>query len=321
MGVILGFGAHRAGLCTVKAAVEIVSSRQAFFLWSFIKGAIWVVAITALAGALGHATTHSHWPLTLMSVFGGVLFGVGAAVNGSCTLSTLTHAVDGNLGLWVTVAAWPAGMWIAFSLPLAHPTPVVVPQTDFPLPVLLLLCLAMLAESVYILRRFWRKHPVRKVLGASVYTLSAGAALIGISNAIIVELTGVWSYSSTIQCSIGVKSGSHCTQQLLAWAIVAAAILGMALSSAQRGSFKLVVPSGRLALRHAAAGLLMGAGTVMIPGGNDSLLLFAIPSMSPHAIPAYAGIFAGIFLMIALMRLSGKQTMVVRCNGDICKMQ
>lgn len=39
------------------------------------------------------------------------------------------------------------------------------------------------------------------------------------------------------------------------------------------------------ALRHLAAGKLMGTGAAMMPGGNDGLILLGLPSLSPHALP------------------------------------
>lgn len=319
MGAILGFSAHRAGLCTVKAVAEIITSRRAYFLLSFMKSAIWVMTLIALVGAFGHTTEFTHWPLTSLSVLGGVLFGVGAGLNGGCTFSTLTRAVDGNIGHWITVAAWPVGMWIATVMPLFHPEPMVLQQPDYPLWALLMLCVGVLVESVLIARRFWRKHTVKRILGASVYTLSAGAALVGLSNAVIVEATGPWSFSSTILCGIGSRSGTSCDQSVLAWSIVGAALLGMGFSSLQRGSFKFRLPDGVSAMRHGAGGLCMGMGTVLIPGGNDGLILFAIPSLSPHAIAAYAGIIAGILTTLSLMRAFGAQIPMVQCRGDICR--
>lgn len=319
MGAVLGFSAHRAGLCTVKAAAEMLTTRRAHFLWSFAKSAGWVMALVTVAGTFGHTIAFTHWPLTAMSVFGGVVFGTGAALNGGCTLSTLTRAVDGNTGLWLTLAAWPVGMQLATMLPVDHPQPSILHQPELPLAVLVLLGAALLRETWLIARRFWRKRPVRRILGAPVYTLSAGAALVGVSNAIIVEATGPWSFSSTILCSVVARSGTSCAQPGLAWLILGAAVLGMLVSSVQRGSFGLRLPRGRAALRYGAGGLLMGMGTVLIPGGNDGLILFAIPSLSPHAIPAYLGLFGGILATLAILRAAGGRIPPVMCNGDICR--
>jgi uncharacterized protein len=55
----------------------------------------------------------------------------------------------------------------------------------------------------------------------------------------------------------------------------------------------------------------------MLPGGNDALILYAIPSFSPHALPAYAALLIGAGIgLLAMKHLGGIDTRVV-CNNDI----
>ncbi len=65
----------------------------------------------------------------------------------------------------------------------------------------------------------------------------------------------------------------------------------------------------------------MGIGTMLVPGGNDGLILFAIPSLSPHALPTYLGLFGGILATLAIMRATGRDIPSVQCSGDICRTQ
>ena len=51
--------------------------------------------------------------------------------------------------------------------------------------------------------------------------------------------------------------------------------------------------------REALGGGLMAAGAVMIPGGNDALLVYGLPSGSPHAIVAYVLI---VVMLVGLLR-------------------
>ena len=37
MGVLFGASAHRAGLCTVTAVAQVMTTRRAHVLWSFLK--------------------------------------------------------------------------------------------------------------------------------------------------------------------------------------------------------------------------------------------------------------------------------------------
>tara|TARA_R110002074_G_scaffold238166_1_gene410110 strand:- start:290 stop:553 length:264 start_codon:yes stop_codon:yes gene_type:complete len=75
MGLILGFAAHRVGLCTVKAVAEVLTTRRSHVLWSFAKSGLWVMVVAALVGIFAKETGLRHWPLGAASVFGGVVFG------------------------------------------------------------------------------------------------------------------------------------------------------------------------------------------------------------------------------------------------------
>jgi hypothetical protein len=64
---------------------------------------------------------------------------------------------------------------------------------------------------------------------------------------------------------------------------------------------------------------MMGLGAALIPGGNDGLILFGIPALSPHALPAIGGILAGILAALLAMRASGRAIPPILCSGDICR--
>ena len=75
---LLGFAAHRASICTVRAVAEMISARTAFMLASIGKSALWVIALTlpflwlmpAAAAGIGG------WQLTLTALAGGLVFGL-----------------------------------------------------------------------------------------------------------------------------------------------------------------------------------------------------------------------------------------------------
>jgi uncharacterized membrane protein YedE/YeeE len=70
-------------------------------------------------------------------------------------------------------------------------------------------------------------------------------------------------------------------------------------------------------IRNLLGGLFMGLGVALIPGGNDALVLYAIPSLSPHALPAYLAMAAGIAAALLLMRwVFGVHTRV-QCRDDL----
>ena len=323
LGAILGFSAHRAGICTVKAVAEVLTTRRAHFLWSFAKTALWVMAAAALAGALALTPGWRHWPLSAASVAGGVVFGLGAGLNGGCTFSTLSRLTDGNLNLLATVLGWPVGLALGlrvWAFEAASPQATAAgPGLALSNPLTLLLALWALWEGGRLIRRMARGGSVGRVLGAHTYTLSAAAALLGLANAGLLLNTGPWSFTGTILCAMDAGTLANCHDPLLPWLIFAAALAGMAASAWQRGSLRLRWPRARAVLRHATAGVMMGLGAAFIPGGNEGLILFGAPSLSPHAFPAYGGIVLGILLALLAMRAAGRTLPPIICDGDICR--
>jgi hypothetical protein len=59
-----------------------------------------------------------------------------------------------------------------------------------------------------------------------------------------------------------------------------------------------------------AGGTVMGVAAAMIPGGNDVLVLHALPALSPHAPFAYVALVAGAAgALVASARLRRRAAM------------
>jgi uncharacterized membrane protein YedE/YeeE len=90
---------------------ELLTTRRAFMLASFVKTSLWVIGITLLvswASPVGIVQI-SGWTLSIWTIGGGVLFGVGATVNGGCAFSTLTRLGSGDIAMVASLAGSLAG--------------------------------------------------------------------------------------------------------------------------------------------------------------------------------------------------------------------
>src|SRR4051794_8823740 len=65
-----------------------------------------------------------------------------------------------------------------------------------------------------------------------------------------------------------------------------------------RGHFRLIRPDPRTMAREAIGGGMMAMGAVLIPDGNDALLVYGLPSGSPHAIVSYIIILTLLALLL-----------------------
>ena len=329
LAALLGFAAHRASICSVKAVEEVLTTRRAYLLASFGKTILWTMAVTMpLLWAWPETRgIETGWPLTVHGLAGGLVFGVGAVLNSGCAFSTLTRLGSGQLSMLLSLAGFAFGVaghaFLAAKdvMPTAVAGDAYLAQTGLGARLLLaVLALWGLWEAW----RLWRSRPAGQGLWALAlaerYRLSTAALLMGVSNAVLYALHGNWAYTSTLARGIRQAAGSGGAQPNgVAWLLFLSVIAGIVFSAWQRRSFRLQWRPTADWGRHLIGGALMGFGAALVPGGNDALLLHGIPWLSPHAIPAYLAILLGIALSLAVMRLGGAGLETIKCSGDVCR--
>ena len=324
LAFVLGFAAHRASICMVRAVAEIQHSRTGYMAASIGKTILWIVLITLpffwLADSSG--PYFGGWQLTAWAVAGGFLFGAGAGINGACAYSTMTRLMDGEGRMAATVAGFTIGI-VAFTMlidsgRIAAPIPA---QTNvgklIDWAAFIVVGLGILA--VYEMVRLWRSRPKGASIGSLIlarqYRLSTAAVLIGLAGATIFLLFGSAGYTSTFEVVIQGLFGKQ-GPSTGRWILLLAVLSGMLVSSIQRRSFRLDARPRPDWLRHIGGGALMGMGTALAPGGNDVLVLYAIPVLSPHALPAFAAMALGVVVGLFAMRQLFGVEMRVSCRND-----
>src|SRR5580765_6445232 len=133
-------------------------------------------------------------------------------------------------------------------------------------------------------RRIWSPH--------------AATTVIGVTFVVLLLLVGGWAYTDVLAELARGMTASVGARTVLALALLA----GAALGGWTAGLFRSTrLSPGRL-LRCLAGGVLMGWGSLLIPGGNDGLILVGMPLGWPYACLAFATMFA----TIAAAQLAGR---------------
>jgi uncharacterized membrane protein YedE/YeeE len=328
LAALLGFAAHRASICTVKAVEEVLTTRRAFMLLSFAKTVVWVMAATALLlWALPDAPGRTAaWQVSLTGLAGGLVFGIGAVLNKGCAFSTLTRLGGGQLSMLVSLAGFALGIMSHGLLdsPALAPAPGTADATVAEGGVAPRLALAALGLwGLWEVWRLWRSRPaglgLRALALADRYRLSTSALLLGVSNAVLYALHGTWAYTSTLTRGVQQAMGADVQPAPIAWLLFLFVVIGMAASAWQRRSFRLRWRPRLGWISYLVGGAFMGFGAALVPGGNDVLILHAIPTLSPHALPAYLAMLAGIAVTLLVMRRIGTPLDTIDCSGDICR--
>jgi hypothetical protein len=306
----------------------VLTARTGFVLASFGKAVLWAALVYGALLLLVPAPAAGFTPYQsrLLLLAGAFLFGVGAAINGGCSMSTLQRLADGDLRMLAALLAFCAG---ALTWSLMYPALHVARSAREPLAwetfgnsaYLLLLLLAL--WGIRELRRLWRTRPRGiawwRLPLAEAYRLSTAAAVLGMIGGLLYGVKGAWSYTYYLRTQIDSAYHGNAGPPLLHAALFAALFAGMLASALQRRSWQFRGASLRALLPHAGGGWLMGIGAAMVPGGNDTLMLVGLPTLSLWALAAYAALLAGIAAALMLMRSAGLPLQPVQCPNDVCQ--
>jgi len=325
LAALLGFTAHSASICAVKAVSEVINTQRSHMLNSFGKTAMWTLTVMMLLMVLA---PDSLMPTlrapSLPSIFGAFLFGIGAALNGGCAISTVTRLGNGEfrmaltvVGIVLAIAAVDGGLVVLPVTARQTLNPFVLGYWQLRLAVALLLAWAI-HETITLWRKRDRSSHFIEGLIHRPWRLSTAAAVIGLANVAIAVAAGHWAYTGTLRDFVGANIAGRVPPSSLQIALFAALLIGVVCSALLRRTYALRCRPKPEWLRNLSGGMLMGLGIVMVPGGNDGLLLDGIPSLSPHAIPAFVALLIGIAAVQLLApRVSGVGQ--IDCGGDVCR--
>ena len=274
---VMGFANQRGGTCTVAAIEEVIGSGGFSRLLAVFEASLWVGCGLVVLQALGAlpAMPPGYAP-RLLTIVGGVLFGLGAVVNGACLFGTVARFGSGEwayastpVGLFVGSLA-TAGVRAADRLP--HPS-VVLAASAFSLMAAAGLLLARLASHGFAIRR--RKRAILE----HIWSPHVATTVIGVTFLVAFVTAGHWDYADFLTELAHGQTQGWLGKTLLAAALIAGAVVG----GWTAGRLRLVRPTRRELLKRFVGGTLMGAGASLIPGGNTGLILLGMPMLWPYA--------------------------------------
>jgi uncharacterized protein len=298
----MGFLVPRGTTCAVAAVREVLDKKKA---WRF--GGFALAALTSVVVLLPLGWSHAlpvkfapHIELGGLVVLGGLLFGIGATINGACVFGTLTKVVGGNLSYFFVVP----GLWLgAVTIGVANLqlAPRIVAGNElehFSWTSGLAWCVAF-ALLLGGLGWFARGKRLNKA------ALMCGIGLVG---GLLYTLHMSWNYNSVVHdfAQQVIMSPARMMDGLLPW-LVGTACFGGFVSTVLAGNFKLTRPKFVASAGALVGGFMMAFGVAMMPGGNDGLVLFLIPSLVPAGFIAYLAMNIGIALMLGGERFIAKR--------------
>jgi Sulphur transport len=298
---VMGFAIQRGATCTVVAVDEVVCRHTFRRLVAMVEASVWVAGGLFIAQTL-HVLGRMPpgYPLSSWTVVGGALLGLGAYVNRACVFGAIARLGTGEWSYLATTLGFYVGcvsFGHVFALParraLAYGSPVL--QAPAWVAVLFVAFMAWrIARPAFAARshaaatgmlRLWRKE-----LAALVWSPHAATTVIAIAFLVMLLLVGAWNYTDVLAELARGMAGSLFARTLLLLAL----LLGAMLGGWTAGRFGNVRISPAQLLRCFAGGLIMAWGGLLIPGGNDGLVLVGMPLLWPYAWVAFTAMCVSI---------------------------
>jgi toxin CptA len=291
---LMGFAIQRGATCTVAAVDEVVHKKSFNRLASIVGASLWVVGGLLIAGSLHLlGKMPGGYAITYQTVLGGALLGLGAYVNRACVFGAIARLGSGEWAYVVT----PVGFYVGcLTVPLIFgaPAPEKLPYGS---PVLQASVRVALVFALLMLWRLGRplfssrpeapaQRPLQRLrtgLAKHVWSPHAATTVIGITFFFMLLLVGAWAYTDVLAEAARGMAGSLVARSLLLLAL----LLGAMAGGWTAGRFRSTRISFPQLLRCFSGGMLMGWGSLLIPGGNDGLILVGMPLLWPYAWVAF----------------------------------
>lgn len=282
----MGFAIQRGATCTVAAVEEVVARRGAGRLIALVEASAWVAGGLLIAHRL-HWLAHvpMGYALTGGTFAGAVLLGIGAFVTRACVFGAIARLGSGD---WA-YAATPLG----FYLGCVSVTWVFAPAAAQGLGTSPVVLGAPAATAWVVAGLFvWRvamplvgqRGMLRDLLGRRLWSPHAATVVIGLTFLVMLVLAGAWAYTDVLADLASGMVHDVAARTVLLICLLAGAVVGGWTGGRPRVAR---VRAATLA-RCLVGGVLMGWGSLLIPGGNDGLILVGMPMLWPYAWAAFA---------------------------------
>lgn len=295
LALLMGFAVQRGGTCLVAALEEVVQKRRWMRLRALLETSLWVLGGFVLLRAFNRLPeVPMGYPLHWHAALGGALLGVGAFINGGCAFGVVARIGSGQWAWLATPPGFLAGFALADrSLGMTSAMPLAIPVWLQQVPIALVpLIIALLVARLGWLA--WNRY--NGTTATTIWSPHHATIVLGVAFLLLFVCVGAWAYTDILAELATGRFMELGLRGLLLPAMFAGALLG----GWSAGIWQHRWPSPRTLLRCFVGGVLMGVGSTLVPGGNDSLILFGMPLLWPNAWLAF-----GCMCLVAVVAIWG----------------
>ena len=291
-----GFSVRRANLCMVRATLELISRKPPKTIFFVLQAMVVALSITipALVFFPDKISIIPSYNISWYLFAGACLYGFGASINGSCALGTLNQLMNGKAEFIATVIGMVIGFFVFLHVKdlFGFHRLNVVNTNDNHIFILIPLMFLVWGISLFQIKKFLNENEDSKLQKLKKYMTSpiardfVGITIFGFcSGTLFLILGSPWDYTQFIQfVETNIFETSMIDAAIIPISITTIALItGICGASILSKDFKFDRGNPIEYLIKACAGILMGFSVGLIPGGNDTLILYGVPGLAFHA--------------------------------------
>jgi uncharacterized protein len=280
LGFVLGFALNRGSICTVIATTELVSEERPARFIALFEAAVWAALVYAILET--SPTMQQGWLPLRYLVPAAMLFGIGSYVNGACVLGSVGHFGNGQIDFGFAFLGIVAVLYIESLFGLFPDQPPISASLPLGSVLLAITLLAILALRLGVSLRS----------ESNFHQLTLLMAAIGSTFTVLAVLAPGFSITASVGTIVSIP---------IAGAMISVCMFAGSFVSARIRMHRVMLkwPTISNILRRSLGGILMGLGAILIPGGNDTLLLIGFPMGAWQAALAYMLFVASLAALIA----------------------
>ena len=282
---LMGFAIQRGATCTVAAIDQVVSQRKFDRHIALLEASLWVCGGLLIAHRLSWLPQlPMGYALTATTFGGAVLLGLGAFVNRGCVFGAVARFGSGEWAYALTPVGFYLGCLAIDTLPAASSHPRLAGSS---------IVFSAPDAAVWLVAGLfaWRiggacvrdRTALRTLVMGKLWSPHAATSVIGVAFLAMLLLVGAWAYTDALA-----DLARGMTRGLPARLVLVACLLGGAVVGGwTAGRFRSLRIDMATGLRCLVGGVMMGVGSMLIPGSNDGLILVGLPMLWPYAWVAF----------------------------------
>lgn len=303
LAFLVGFALQKGNVCSVLAARQLVWTGRHSRLIGLGLASAWGLVLILPLHWFGVEPFHISRQVTpgVFTILAGVVYGLGCYINGACIFGVCSRLAAGHISFVFAIPAMAIGATLGqySGLTPIPSAPTFAASFHSPMFVLWVAISVWLIWNLAKLLARYRRSGIKisQIIFQARWRSALAATVIGALGSLLFATGVAWFYPAAVKKIMLFAFGTLPEFPLESFVGGGMLFIGAVTAGLAKGRMLVRPPHLVPSLRAAAGGLVIGVAWAFIPGGNDALVLYLLPSLALNGIVAYGAMLATLIFM------------------------